>query len=116
MEWVEKQAVIGSTNIYDALETGFKAMGVGAGKDKSYEPVYDTIFFMTDGKPTSGKVQDTSLILGDVRRWNDGRKIRIHVVGMGGKEKGGAGPRGDDLDRKFLEDLAEQNQGKAVFR
>ncbi len=120
MDWVEKQPVAGSTNIYDALETAFKLMGVGAGKDKSYEPVYDTIFFMTDGTPTSGKVTDTALILGDVRRWNDGRKIRVHVIGMGGKEKGGqhgggGGGKGD-LDRKFLETLAAENQGEVVFR
>jgi len=122
LEWVDKQPVAGSTNIYDAMEQAFKLMGVGAGKDKSYEPVYDTVFFMTDGKPTSGKATDTALILADVKRWNDGRKIRIHVVGMGGKEKGGphggggGNPRADDLDRKFLEDLAEQNMGEVVFR
>ncbi len=123
MDWVEKQKVLGSTNIYDALETAFKMMGVGAAKDKAYEPVFDTIFFMTDGTPTSGKVTDTTLLRGDVRRWNEGRKIRIHVIGMGGKQKGGGGGgRGgggagqDDIDRDFLKKLAEENNGDCVFR
>jgi hypothetical protein len=122
LEWVEKQKVVGSTNIYDALETAFKVMGVGAAADKRYEPVFDTIFFMTDGYPTSGKVTDREQILGEVKRWNEGRKIRIHVVGMGGKARGRAGPgggpggRGDDIDKDFLQKLAEQNDGQVVFR
>jgi len=118
VEWIEKQKVIGSTNIYDALETSFRMMGVGASADKAYAPAYDTIFFMTDGVPTSGKVTDKTIILGEVRRWNEGRKIRVHVVGMGGKQKGGPpGPGGaDDVDKDFLTKLAEQNGGQVVFR
>lgn len=118
MEWVEKQKVIGSTNIYDALETGFKMMGVGASKDPVYEPVFDTIFFMTDGKPSLGRITDPKLIRGDVQRWNEGRKIRLHVIGMGGKQKGGRGAGGteDDIDRDFLKRLAEENGGDCVFR
>jgi hypothetical protein len=123
MDWIEKQKVVGSTNIYDALETGFRMMGVGAAADKAYQPAYDTVFFMTDGVPTSGKVTDKGAILAEVLRWNEGRKIRIHVVGMGGKAKGGrgghpGGPGGapDDIDRDFLQKLADQNDGQAVFR
>jgi len=126
MDWVEKEKVLGSTNIYDSLERAFQLIGVGAGKDKNYEPSYDTIFFMTDGTPTSGKVTDTDLILGDVRRWNEGRKVKIHVIGMGGKAKapggpgGGPGPargqRGNDLDEKFLKQLAADHGGECVIR
>jgi hypothetical protein len=119
LTWVDKQPVVGSTNIYDAMETGFKMMGVGAGKDKHYQPAYDTIFFMTDGTPTSGKVTDTELILGDVRRWNEADKIRIHVIGMGGHEGAGGGPAGrgaKDIDEKFLKKMAEQNNGECVIR
>jgi uncharacterized protein YegL len=121
IEWVEKQKVVGSTNIYDALETSFKMMGVGASQDKAYAPAYDTIFFMTDGVPTSGKVTDKAVILSEVKRWNEARRIRIHVVGMGGKDKaqpggGGPGGRGDDIDKDFLKKLAEENGGQCVFR
>ena len=121
IEWIDRQKVVGSTNIYDALETAFKMMGVGASADKAYAPAYDTIFFMTDGVPTSGKVTDKSVILNEVHRWNEGRKIRIHVVGMGGKQKGGPGGggpggRGDDIDKEFLTKLAEGNGGQVVFR
>jgi len=119
MEWIEKQKVVGSTNIYDALETCFRMMGVGAAADKRYEPAYDTVFFMTDGVPTSGKVTDKTQILGEVRRWNEGRKIRIHVVGMGGKRKTTRGPGGvpeKDIDNEFLEKLAAEHGGQCVFR
>jgi uncharacterized protein with von Willebrand factor type A (vWA) domain len=116
VEWILKQPVVGSTNIYDAFETTFKMMGVGASADKAYAPVYDTIFFMTDGVPTSGKVKDKDKILSEVRRWNEGRKIRIHVVGMGGKDKSGRPSTADDIDKDFLTKLAEQNDGQVVFR
>ena len=98
------------------METAFKMTGVGAAADRAYEPVFDTIFFMTDGTPTSGKTTDTKLILGDVHRWNEARKIRIHVVGMGGKAKGAPGQRGDDLDKDFLQKLAAENGGECVLR
>jgi hypothetical protein len=115
IEWIEKQKVVGSTNIYDAMETGFtRLMGVGLANDKAYEPAYDTIFFMTDGTPTSGKVLKTDLIRADVKRWNEAKRVRIHVVGMGGKAKGGGAA--DDIDRDFLKKLAEDNQGECVFR
>jgi hypothetical protein len=125
--WVEKQPVDGGTNIGDALETAFRMMGAGLQKDRNEAPAYDTVFFMTGGRPTVGKVTDTRQILGSVRRWNDGRRVRIHVVGMGGHEKktdrGGMGgapqgrkdPKEDDLDVDFLKALAEQNGGQCVI-
>ncbi len=122
IDWVEKQKVVGSTNIYDALERGFQMMGVGAAKDKSYEPAFDTVFFMTDGTPTSGKVREPERILAEVRRWNEARRVRVHVIGMGGHEKGeqaraGAAGKGqDDLDEDFLKKLADQNGGQLVLR
>lgn len=125
IDWVERQKVGGGTNIYDALDNAFRIIGVGANGDKNYQPNYDTIFFMTDGCPSAGRIRDPDAILAEVRRWNEGRRIKIHVVGMGGKEKdkgpGGArkghsGQRGDDIDRDFLEKLAKQNGGDVVFR
>jgi len=121
--WVEKTDAIGGTNIYDALEVAFKL----AKPSGAQEPLYDTIFFMTDGTPSVGKVTDTEGILREVRRWNEGKKIRIHVIGMGGhtKNPGGAGgppPMGGkklpefDLDEVFLKSLAAMNGGQCVIR
>jgi Mg-chelatase subunit ChlD len=116
MDWVEKQPVVGSTNIYDALETAFRSMGVGLSADKSYEPLYDTIFFMTDGVPTSGKVTDKAVLLGEVKRWNAAKRVRIHVIGMGGKSKSPHPGGQDDVDKDFLQKLADQSGGECVFR
>ena len=119
--WVEKAPVDGGTNIGDALETAFKMMGAGLQKDRNEAPAFDTVFFMTDGKPSVGKVVDPKQILAAVRRWNDGRKVRVHVVGMGGHNK--PAPAGskknkdkeDDMDEDFLKALAEQNGGTCVI-
>ncbi len=123
--WVEKMAVDGGTNIGDALEAAFKMMGAGLQKDRSEAPAYDTVFFMTDGKPSVGKMTQTRQILAAVRRWNDGRKVRLHVVGVGGHGKqkpdaappaAGPKPQEDDIDEGFLKDLAAQNSGQCIIR
>jgi Mg-chelatase subunit ChlD len=118
LEWVAKRDVLGATNIYDALETAFELMGAGTAKDRAVEPVYDTVFFMTDGRPTSGKVTDPDRILAEVRRWNAARRVRLHVVGMGGHEKTNpdGGEPEDDVDPAFLKRLAEENGGQCVLR
>lgn len=124
--WVEKAQADGGTNIGDVLEAAFKMMGAGLQKDRSEAPAFDTVFFMTDGKPSLGKMTDTKQILAAVRRWNEGRKVRIHVVGMGGHGKpkpkpagpaprAGGKPQEDDLDEEFLKDLAAQNGGQCVI-
>jgi uncharacterized protein with von Willebrand factor type A (vWA) domain len=117
-EWLRKRDVIGATNIHDALETAFRLMGAGGAKDRSSEPAYDTVFFMTDGKPTNGKVVEPDRILAEVRRWNETRRVRIHVVGMGGHEKanGDESAPEDDFDPAFLRRLAEENGGQCVLR
>ena len=116
VEWFGKADAVGSTNIHDALEQAFKMMGQGLAKDKSSEPAYDTVFLMTDGKPSSGKVIDPKLILGDLRRWNEARKVRLHVVGVGGHGKNLGGQAADDIDVGFLKDMAAQNGGQCVIR
>src|SRR5690606_27564718 len=65
--WVEKAPVDGGTNIGDALEAAFRMMGAGFAKDRSEAPAYDTVFFMTDGKPSVGKMTETRQILAAVR-------------------------------------------------
>lgn len=123
--WVEKMPPDGGTNIGDALETAFRMMGAGLEKDRAEAPAYDTVFFMTDGKPSVGKMTETRQLLAAVRRWNEGRKVRLHVVGLGGHAKrkpasppppAGGKPSEDDLDEGFLKDLAAQNGGQCVIR
>jgi hypothetical protein len=63
----------GPTNVHDALELAFQDRDV------------DTIFLLTDGKPSHGPVVDSDVLAKVVSRWNIGRSIRIHTIAMGEK-------------------------------
>jgi HEAT repeat protein len=93
----------GGTNIHDALEAAFRIAGFGADR-KTYEPLVDTVYFMTDGRPTAGKVQEPEAILAEVREWNRAARLTIHAIGVG------------DADPVFLQALAAENGGTFVKR
>jgi hypothetical protein len=93
----------GGTNIHDALEQAFRIAGTAA-DGKVYAALVDTVFFLTDGTPTAGKLQDPKLILEAVRDWNRHAHLTIHCVCLG------------DGDEAFLQSLAAQNGGQFVKR
>ncbi|HLF94923.1 MAG TPA: HEAT repeat domain-containing protein [Planctomycetota bacterium] len=78
----------GTTNIYDSLEVAFQHKDV------------DTIYLLSDGDPTAGKLIDPSDILREVRRLNRLRQIVIHTIAI--------------PTSPFLKALAEQNGGHYV--
>ncbi len=95
----------GGTNIYEPLVNVFDIAGRGS-KDVGYgEVALDTIFFLSDGQPTAGRVTNTEDILNKVLSMNSLRKIKIHTIGVG---KG--------HDREFMKRLAESSGGKYVAR
>lgn len=61
----------GGTNIFDALEVAFADTQV------------DTIYLLTDGEPTVGRLVATEDIVAEVRRWNRERQIVIHAISVG---------------------------------
>jgi hypothetical protein len=94
------------TNTYGAL---MAALGVpededpsGSKADRDFNEKVDTIYFLTDGNPTTGKLTMESEILDAVRRVNELRKVRIHAIAIG------------DFKKTFLKELAEQNGGVYV--
>jgi hypothetical protein len=91
----------GGTNIHDALETAFRLATPKYPGDKA---PYDTIVFLTDGTPTSGKLTAPTDILAAVRRWNYANVVALRVFGIG------------ECDEDFLKALAEQNKGTFVKR
>ncbi|GEM_PF-3884444 len=91
----------GATNINDTLERAFKMAGEGIGDPKKDLKV-DTIFLMTDGTPTAGKMIEPERILENVRKWNKLHRIRIHCVGVG------------QCNPDFLDKLASENGGRFV--
>lgn len=68
---IKQLRIAGGTNIHDALEYAFADPGI------------DTIYLMTDGQPSAGKVTDPDDIVDQVRRWNLTRQLVIHCVAIG---------------------------------
>lgn len=108
---VEKLEATGATNIFEALERAFR-IGDKKGKDggpsvraygeNAFDGSVDTIFFLTDGKPTHGRIQDTDQILAEVGMWHEMRQVRVNVIGVG---------EDADLDSAFLNSLANRTGG-----
>lgn len=80
----------GSTNIFDSLERAFGDSQI------------DTVYLLSDGEPSAGRVTDVTQIADLVRRWNYGRQVVIHCVSVG-------------ANSKFLERLARESGGEYVF-
>ncbi len=96
----------GKTNTFGALMAAFDldpAKGVvltGNGKKKALK--LDTIYFLTDGRPSIGKYVDIEDILREVKKVNETRRIVIHCISIG------------DFEGSFLKRLAQQNGGVFV--
>lgn len=90
----------GETNSYGALEQAFKNAEA------------DTVYFLSDGYPTVGKV-DFNVILAEVRKWNAARNLRIHTIAfIAGNGKPLGIVEGDKaLPKEFMRRLAQENGG-----
>ncbi|MEZ6196315.1 MAG: HEAT repeat domain-containing protein [Planctomycetota bacterium] len=102
--WVAKIAANGSTNIYDALAKAFEFAGRGT-FDKAYKTALDTIFFLSDGQPTAGRILSTPEIFREIVELNKLRRVVIHTIGVG-----------RDHDANFMRLLAEETGGQYVAR
>lgn len=99
----------GKTNTLKALLYPFgidpehppKAAFTGAGKVSVKNPL-DTVYFLSDGRPSIGKLVDTGEILEEVTRYNEAFKLVIHTIAIG------------EFQKEFLKDLAEKNGGMYV--
>jgi hypothetical protein len=90
LEKAAKIMIGGGTNIFDSLEVAFA-------DDK-----VDTIYLLTDGQPTSGRLTDPDEIVEEVRRWNRTRQVVIHCISVG-------------LDSDLLKRLAKMSGGTYKF-
>jgi hypothetical protein len=111
--WVAKMDPSGGTNSHDALQAGFGVKGPPRDREKSAGG--DTIYFMSDGRPSVGPTTDTAQIRGKVKEWNETRKIKIHGIAVGKEDlqrtEGGGG-----VDPDFIKGLAEDSGGSFVWR
>lgn len=91
----------GKTNSYEALMWALRG-GAPAGRGDDWEVDVDTIFFLSDGRPSHGAFVDPQDILREVRAANDLRKVVIHTIALG------------EFQKDFMQQLAEQNGGVFV--
>ena len=90
----------GKTNTYLALMTGLGGPGGRTLGDVAED--VDTIFFLSDGRPSVGKLIEPDDILGAVREVNKLKKIVIHAIAIG------------EFQKDFMEALAKENGGVFV--
>lgn len=104
MRYVEDLDAVGGTNIYGALAQAFDMAGAESG-DEWAAPKIDTIFFLSDGRPSVGLTTDPEEILAYVRDRNQSAGIVIHTIGLSGAQ-----------DAYLMRSLAEQHGGTYVAR
>jgi HEAT repeat protein len=99
----------GKTNTYAALMSALESGGGSAkpspstgGYDKNYDAPVDTIYFLSDGVPSTGEYVEKDDILSEVRRVNTLRKIVLNTVAIG------------EMDHALMVELAQQNNGTFV--
>lgn len=100
----------GKTNTLKALLYAFgidpdkpppKATITGFDKNAIKRPL-DTVYFLSDGRPSVGKIIEPMEILKEVRHYNETYRIVIHAVAIG------------EFQKEFLRQLAEENGGVFV--
>ncbi|MFT7487022.1 MAG: hypothetical protein ACI9F9_002880 [Candidatus Paceibacteria bacterium] len=101
---VSELDAVGGTNIYGALRLALDMAGAQT-SDRWAEPLVDTIYFLSDGRPSVGITTDPDEILQFVRERNASAGIAIHTVGLSGAQ-----------DAYLLGRLAEENGGSYVAR
>lgn len=92
----------GKTNTYAALMTALGIDPDKKAKNNKYTVKLDTIFFLSDGRPSHGKFVVPEDILREVRAANELRKVVLHTIAIG------------QFTKTFMQSLAEQNGGVFV--
>jgi hypothetical protein len=99
----------GKTNTLKALmypfgvdpEKPVKAVITGFDKNAIKSPL-DTVYFLSDGRPSVGKLIETNEILAEVRKHNEIFRMVLHCIAIG------------DFTKEFMKQLAEENGGVFV--
>ena len=101
--WTEKQLPRGGTATYDALEYGIGQAEV------------DTVYFLSDGVPSSGRCQDRETLLAEVRKTNRFRRVSINtvalIIGISPIESVRKYEDPDDM-AELMSRIASENQGR----
>ncbi|MBI3273191.1 MAG: HEAT repeat domain-containing protein [Planctomycetes bacterium] len=75
-------------------------------RDAMADPECDTVFVLSDGRPSSGEVQESVTFFHRIAMDNEFKKVMIHTVLTGTK----------GIDQEFMDRIAEETNGIAVAR
>ena len=92
------------TSFYDAFRAVFDLAKGTTGPPPNLGDTPDTMFFLTDGEPTTGDIVDADELLAWFNGLNRYARIRVNVVAYGNM----------GIDIPFLSHLAEDNGGQFV--
>jgi len=94
----------GETNFYGAIRA---AMGIrrGPSHDPALDPIPDTVFFLTDGRPTRGEIQTMPELVQWMQNLNRFAKLKMHVIALGDL----------NVDVDALRLLAEAGSGELIW-
>ena len=94
----------GETNFYGAIKAALGMHGIST-LDKSLPETPDTVFFLTDGRPTRGQIQPMPELISWMRNVNRFAKVRMHVIALGEL----------NVDIDSLRVLAEAGDGETIW-
>ena len=92
----------GKTNTYGALMAGLDVRPGARTGEKNYTVEIDTMFFLSDGRPTVGTFVDPDDILRELTAANELRKVKIHTIAIG------------EFQKDFMRKIAERTGGVFV--
>jgi hypothetical protein len=92
----------GKTNTYGALMAALAVKPGARTGEKGYAVEVDTIFFLSDGRPTVGEFVDPDDILRELLAANELRKVKIHTIAIG------------EFQKDFMRKIAEKTGGVFV--
>jgi HEAT repeat protein len=90
IKYVQELKTATGTNIFDTLSAALKDKNV------------DTIFFLSDGEPSTGRYTDPGTILREIRTMNLVRNVTINTIAIG-------------VEQALMKQLAQESGGKYVF-
>jgi Mg-chelatase subunit ChlD len=104
LKQIDHYRTIGGTNIFSSLELAFDAAEEQLNSGRDSIVAADTVFLLTDGVPSSGRLTDTDLLLEHVAERNRVLGLRFHCVALTRQA----------LPRDFLARLSKRSGGQYV--
>lgn len=96
-------AIAGQTNTFEALNAAFGLFKGDEFDKKAFKTEADTVFFLSDGNPTTGRITQPQTLLDYVATVNKRAKLVIHTISFG------------NANKQLMEILAQQSGGQSVM-